>query len=95
MKMPILVGISRKSFIGFVLSKKEPKERLQGTLAATSIAVFNGAHIVRTHDITDETKETILIAEAVRNRRFPDSAAVCKHSEMIRIIDWASISIFF
>ncbi|MHA1797060.1 MAG: dihydropteroate synthase [Candidatus Helarchaeota archaeon] len=48
---PILVGISRKSFIGDILSYKDPLDRLQGTLAATAISVYNGADIIRTHDI--------------------------------------------
>ncbi|MHA1253782.1 MAG: dihydropteroate synthase [Candidatus Helarchaeota archaeon] len=51
LKKPILVGISRKSFIGDVLNYPNPKDRLIGTFACTSIAVYNGAHIVRTHDI--------------------------------------------
>jgi len=66
--LPVLVGISRKSFIGSVLEKKNPDKRYQGTLAATAVAVFNGAHIVRTHDISEETLDTIVIAGALRNQ---------------------------
>jgi dihydropteroate synthase len=69
LKKPILVGISRKSFIGAVLDKKDPALRLQGTLAATAIAVYNGAHIIRTHDVIEETIDTIRIASAVRKQR--------------------------
>lgn len=64
---PLLVGISRKSFIGAVLNKNDPKDRLSGTLAATAIAVFNGVHIIRTHDVTTETIESIKIAQAIKN----------------------------
>jgi dihydropteroate synthase len=50
---PILVGLSRKSFIGKVLDSESiaPVEaRLYGTLAANTIAMMNGAHILRVHD---------------------------------------------
>lgn len=67
LSQPLLVGISRKSFIGTILNKKEAKHRLSGTLAATAIAVFNGAHIIRTHDVTKETIESIKIAQAIKN----------------------------
>jgi dihydropteroate synthase len=59
----------RKSFIGAVLDKKNPALRLQGTLAATAIAVYNGAHIIRTHDVIEETIDTIKLAAAVRRKR--------------------------
>jgi dihydropteroate synthase len=42
---PVLAAVSRKSFIGTALSRPDPAERLCGSLAATSIAVYNGAHI--------------------------------------------------
>ncbi len=63
---PILVGISRKSFIGTVLNKRDPADRLSGTLAATTIAVYNGAHIIRTHDVTPELQEMVKLACAIR-----------------------------
>lgn len=47
---PILVGFSRKSTIGRVLGLAE-NERLEGTLATTSLAIANGADIVRVHDV--------------------------------------------
>jgi dihydropteroate synthase len=47
---PILVGCSRKSFVGAVLDLP-PEERLEGTLAAHAIAARNGAHAVRVHDV--------------------------------------------
>lgn len=65
---PILVGISRKSFIGSVLNKKDPSERLNGTLAATVIAVYNGAHVIRTHDVTPNLVEMITMAKAIRKK---------------------------
>jgi len=64
---PILVGVSRKSFIGKVLNLKDPDERLIGSLAATAIAVYNGAHLIRTHDVK-ETLQAVKIAEAIRRK---------------------------
>ncbi len=61
---PILVAISRKSFIGETLNK-HAGERLYGSLAATAIAVRNGAHIVRTHDVAP-TLDAVRVAEAAR-----------------------------
>lgn len=63
---PILVGISRKSFIGTVLNKKRAEDRLIGTLASITIAVYNGAHIIRTHDVTPELQEMVQMASAIR-----------------------------
>ncbi|MCP4761399.1 MAG: dihydropteroate synthase [archaeon] len=65
---PILVGISRKSFIGTVLGGKSPEERYNGTLAATSIAVYNGAHIVRTHDVNPELMEMLEVSKSIRKK---------------------------
>ncbi|WP_397470792.1 dihydropteroate synthase [Pyrofollis japonicus] len=65
---PILVGVSRKSFIGAITGRKSPEERLWGSLAATAIAVYNGAHIVRTHDPL-ETIDAIRVAEFIARHR--------------------------
>ncbi|MBY9018489.1 MAG: dihydropteroate synthase [Candidatus Lokiarchaeota archaeon] len=66
LKQPILVAISRKSFIGAALNIPEPENRLNGTLSATAIAVYNGAHIIRTHDVNKQLLEIIRMAEAIR-----------------------------
>jgi len=50
LKKPLLVGPSRKSFIGKILDLPV-EERLEGTAAAVAIAIWQGAHIVRVHDI--------------------------------------------
>ncbi|MHA1985583.1 MAG: dihydropteroate synthase [Promethearchaeota archaeon] len=63
---PILVAISRKSFIGTTLDIPDPKDRLDGTLSSTVIAVYNGAHIVRTHDVDNQLFEMVKIAEKIR-----------------------------
>ena len=62
---PVMAAVSRKSFIGAVLKRPNPGKRLQGSLAATAIAVYNGAHLVRTHDVA-ASMETIRMAEAIR-----------------------------
>ncbi|HVZ39589.1 MAG TPA: dihydropteroate synthase [Candidatus Kapabacteria bacterium] len=49
--VPLLVGASRKSFIGRALGGLPPEERLYGTLAAHAVAAANGASIVRVHDV--------------------------------------------
>ena len=49
---PILIGPSRKSFIGKILNDLPVTERLEGTAAAAAIGIFNGANIIRVHDIT-------------------------------------------
>jgi len=63
LNLPILVGHSRKSFIGQILSLP-PAERLVGSLAAAVILLFNGAHILRVHDVK-ETKQAIEIFCAI------------------------------
>ncbi|MHA2223671.1 MAG: dihydropteroate synthase [Candidatus Hodarchaeales archaeon] len=60
----ILLGISRKSFIGKVLNMP-PEKRLWGSLAVTAIAVMNGAHVIRTHDVRS-TKDVCLITDFMR-----------------------------
>ena len=60
---PILAGLSRKASIGEILSLPA-QDRLYGSIAAHSIAVVNGAAIVRTHDVKP-TAEALKIAEAV------------------------------
>jgi len=65
---PICVGISRKSFIGEVLNLPKPEDRLVGSLAATVVAVLNGASVVRTHD-PKETLQAVRMAEAINEFR--------------------------
>jgi dihydropteroate synthase len=64
LQKPVMVAVSRKSFIGQVLGLRNPEERLTGSLAATAIAIFNGANAIRTHDVK-QTKETVKVAEAI------------------------------
>jgi dihydropteroate synthase len=63
LKKPLLLGVSRKSFIGDILASP-PEERLEGSLAATIIGVTKGASIIRTHDIK-ATRSAVRVAEAI------------------------------
>jgi dihydropteroate synthase len=51
--LPILIGTSRKSFIGKILGDLSPEERLEGTAATVAIAIMNGANAVRVHDVRE------------------------------------------
>ena len=60
---PIMIGASRKSFIGEVLDLPL-EERLEGSLAAAAVAIFNGANIIRTHDVK-ETRRVAMMVDAI------------------------------
>jgi dihydropteroate synthase len=62
---PILLGISRKSFIGKILNLP-PQERSEGTIASAVLSVLKGAHILRVHDV-ERVKRAITVAEAILN----------------------------
>ena len=61
---PILLGTSRKTFIGKILNT-EVGDRLEGTLSSIAIGVLNGAHIIRSHDVL-QAKKAIAVADAIR-----------------------------
>lgn len=63
---PLLVGASRKSFIGRTLGIDDPKDRLEGSLAAAVIAVMGGARIIRAHDVSGTRRAVDLAHAAVR-----------------------------
>jgi len=64
---PILLGTSRKTFIGKILNT-EVGDRLEGTLSSIAIGVLNGAHIIRSHDVL-QAKKAIAVADAIRMAR--------------------------
>jgi len=66
---PLLIGTSRKSFIGRILSDENgtpapAEDRLHGTMATITAAILHGAHIVRVHDVK-AAAETIRVAESI------------------------------
>jgi dihydropteroate synthase len=61
---PILVGVSRKRFIGHLTGKDDPKERIWGTMAANCMAISGGADILRVHDVA-ATVDLCKVADAI------------------------------
>lgn len=62
---PVVVGLSRKSFIGN-LGAGEPGDRLPGSLAAAAVAVVRGAHVVRAHDVRETVRAMRVVDALVR-----------------------------
>lgn len=62
---PILLGHSRKSFIGKILNDVPVTERLEGTAAAAAVGIFNGANIIRVHDVREMVRAA-RIADAIK-----------------------------
>ena len=65
---PILIGTSRKSFIGKLLDSAPANQRLYGTIGSTVVAAMNGAHIVRVHDVKAAV-DAVRIVEAIARAR--------------------------
>ncbi len=63
--LPIVIGTSRKSFIGKILNR-DIDERLEGTAATVAAAILKGANIVRVHDVK-EMKRVVDMADAIKN----------------------------
>lgn len=64
LQCPILVGVSRKSFIGHILNQPDPKQRVWGTGAACGAAISFGADILRVHDVK-EMADVCRVADAI------------------------------
>ena len=67
LRRPVLVGVSRKSFIGRVLDK-DVLGRLDGSRAGACASILNGAHIIRAHDV-GPTKEVAVMTDAIMQGR--------------------------
>lgn len=72
---PLLIGTSRKSFIGRILADDSgtpapPEDRLHGTMATITASILHGAHIVRVHDVK-ATAETIRVTQSIRDNPRP------------------------
>lgn len=63
---PIMVGFSRKSMIGKILEIDDMHDRHEGTITLNTIAVLNGAHIIRVHDVKEGAR-TVKMLDAYRN----------------------------
>lgn len=64
MGYPVAVGVSRKSFIGRIIGKTSPEERLAGTLGSVASAFLRGAAIFRVHDVA-ATKDFLKVLSAI------------------------------
>jgi dihydropteroate synthase len=62
---PLAIGVSRKAFIGKLLGGVPPSERMEGTAAAVTASILNGANIVRVHDVTEMVK-VARVADAIK-----------------------------
>jgi dihydropteroate synthase len=64
LNLPILVGTSRKSFIGKIIGQANPQKRKWGTAATCCVAIANGADIMRIHDVS-EMSDVCQVADAI------------------------------
>ena len=76
---PLLVGVSRKSFIGKILGGAEVSERKNGSLAMAAIAAWNGASIVRAHDVR-ETVEALSVVDSLMRSAFKNQLEPAQES---------------
>ena len=70
--VPVLAGLSRKSTIGRIIGRDDPKVRIHGSVAAALIAAQNGATILRVHDVA-ATRDALAVLAAV-NAAAPENA---------------------
>jgi dihydropteroate synthase len=68
LQKPLLIGPSRKAFIGKILGDAPPEERFEGTAAVVAISIMNGANIVRVHDVKNMVK-VVRVADAIKRTR--------------------------
>ena len=68
LRKPILIGPSRKAFIGRILGDVPVTERLEGTAAAVAISIMNGANIIRAHDVKEIVK-VAKVADAIKKEK--------------------------
>ena len=61
----MLVGVSRKRVIGEIVSRQEPSERINGSIAAAAVAAYSGADILRVHDVS-ATVDAVKIASTIK-----------------------------
>ena len=81
LERPILIGTSRKSFLGSILNLP-PLERSEGTIASAVLSIIRGAHILRVHDV-EIIKRAILVAESILNENLALDAPEEKKEEHV------------
>lgn len=70
---PVLLGVSRKSFLGKLTGAESPADRLPAALACAALAVRDGVQILRVHDVR-ETVQVVRVAETVGSKRLSERA---------------------
>ena len=65
LEKPLLIGPSRKAFIGKILGNAPASERIEGTAAAVAVSIMNGANMVRVHDVKEMVK-VAKVADAIK-----------------------------
>jgi len=68
LEKPVLIGTSRKAFIGKILGDKSPGQRVEGTAAAVAISILKCANIVRVHDVKEMVK-VAKVADAIKREK--------------------------
>lgn len=67
-RRPLLIGASRKSFVGTALALESPADRLEGTLAITALCAYHDVDLIRVHDVRENAR-VIKMVEAIKCRR--------------------------
>jgi dihydropteroate synthase len=67
---PLLAGVSRKAFLGAIMNLP-PNDRVEGTAAAVTASILNGANIIRVHDVK-EMKRAALVSDALKSAYGPE-----------------------
>ena len=65
MNHPVLIGASRKRFIGAVINESDPTKRIFGTAAVASRCIIAGVDILRVHDIKEISQLTVMIKSII------------------------------
>lgn len=65
LELPVLLAVSRKSFIGNALGLPDPKDRLEGTMAVSAWAATNGIEMIRVHDVLENTRIVRMMEEII------------------------------
>ncbi len=68
-RYPLLISVSNKSFLGNILERDDPPDRIFGSIAAEAISVLYGADIIRTHNVA-QTRDAVLIASEMSGRSY-------------------------
>lgn len=81
LERPILIGTSRKSFLGSILNLP-PQERSEGSIASAVVSIIRGAHILRVHEVRS-IKRAVLVAESILNENLIVNAQGEKKEEHV------------